>query len=283
MTASGSSSSHPSPIPTSVVAAVTRALGIRDDPTRDPLEYLVDVCLDRDTLIVLDNCEHTIDAVAKLANELDAACPDVQLIATSREPLNVRGEHVYRIPELALPDPDAPRVQSPRPPRSSSSSNAPAQHDRDFTLDDTNAATVASICWRLDGIPLAIELAAARLRTLSLEQLEHAPRPAVPDPHRRHAHRRAPPADAPGARRLVVGPARPGRAAVLARASVFNGSFDLDAAEGILSDDPEPAVDAARPAGRSRRQEPRSTGRQRTLPITRNDPCVRRREARRTG
>ena len=94
--------------PGQVVATVTRALGIRDDPTRDPLEYLVDVCLDRDTLIVLDNCEHVLDAVAKLANELLQRCPLVALIATSREPLNIRGEHVYRIPALALPDSAGP-------------------------------------------------------------------------------------------------------------------------------------------------------------------------------
>lgn len=222
-----------------VVATVTRALGIRDDPTRDPLAYLVDVCLDRDTLIVLDNCEHIIDAAANLVNELIQHCPDVLVLATSREPLNIRGEHVYRIPALALPDTQASTTAIAAAAAVELFVERATQHRREFTFDDANAPTIASICRRLDGIPLAIELAAARLRTLSPEQLDA------------RLNQRF---------RILTGGTRTDeprqqtlRALVdwswdllnshersaLARASVFNGSFDLDAAEGILVDDPD--------------------------------------------
>jgi predicted ATPase/class 3 adenylate cyclase len=222
--------------PDRVVATVTRALGIRDDPTRDPLEYLVDVCLDRDALIVLDNCEHTVDAVARLATELVEHCPGVQLIATSREPLNVRGEHIYRLSPLAVPDGGAPTSAIAAAASVELFVERAMQHDRTFVFDDANAPIVSSICRRLDGIPLAIELAAARLGSLSLDQL-----------HGRLGQRF----------RILTGGIRtdqprqhtlqalvdwswdllsPTQRSVLAQASVFSGSFDLDAAEGVLSD-----------------------------------------------
>lgn len=226
--------------PQQVVTTVTRALGIHDDPTRDPIEHLIDVCLDRDTLIILDNCEHTIDVVAKLTNQLIAHCPLVHVIATSREPLNIQGEQVYRIPTLAVPDAGAPTSAIAAASAVELFVERTVQHRRGFALDDTNAPIIASICRRLDGIPFAIELAAARLRSLSLEQLD-----ARLD-QRFRILTGGTRTDQPRQQTLAAlvdwswDLLNPAERSVLARASVFNGSFELDAAEGILADENEP-------------------------------------------
>ena len=225
--------------PDRVVATVTRALGLSDDPTRDPLEFLLDVCVDRDTLIVLDNCEHVIDAAAKLTHELMQRCPDVHVLATSREPLNIRGEHVYRIPELALPSTGASTSDIGAAAAVGLFVERAAQHDHTFTLDDTSAPVVANICRRLDGIPLAIELAAARLRSLSLEQLN------LRLDQRFRILTGGTRTDEPRQQTLLAlidwswDLLDATERSVLSRASVFNGSFDIDAAVGVLADDPD--------------------------------------------
>ena len=166
-----------------------------------------------------------------------AAGPDVHVLATSREPLNIRGEHVYRIPELALPETDASTSDIAAAAAVELFVERAAQHDRDFTLDDASAPVVANICRRLDGIPLAIELAAARLRNLSLEQLN-----ARLD-QRFRILTGGTRTDEPRQQTLLAlidwswDLLDPTQRSVLARASVFNGSFDLDAAEVVLSDD----------------------------------------------
>ncbi|WP_370656723.1 BTAD domain-containing putative transcriptional regulator [Streptomyces sp. NBS 14/10] len=139
----------------------TAAEGLRaatDPSTFDPLARLVEHCAPRRMLIVLDNCEHLVDAAARLAETLLTRCPGVTLLATSREPLAVPGELVR--PVDPLPDPVALRLLQDR--------GAAARPG--FRVDDDPAAC-AEICHRLDGLPLAIELAAARLRSLTPRQL----------------------------------------------------------------------------------------------------------------
>ncbi|MFD8382863.1 BTAD domain-containing putative transcriptional regulator [Streptomyces sp. NPDC059679] len=139
----------------------TAAEGLRaatDPTTFDPLARLVEHCAPRRMLIVLDNCEHLVDAAARLAETLLTRCPGVTLLATSREPLAVPGELVR--PVDPLPDPVALRLLQDR--------GAAARPG--FRVDDDPAAC-AEICHRLDGLPLAIELAAARLRSLTPRQL----------------------------------------------------------------------------------------------------------------
>jgi predicted ATPase/class 3 adenylate cyclase len=145
------------------------AVGPRGDTLLDGLcQYLK--C--RRILLVLDNCEHLIGSVALVTNRLVQSCPDVVVLATSREPLGVSGEVVWRVPSLALPPPEANVAEA------MSTTDAVRLFcervragDPDFVLNSDNAAAVARICRRLDGIPLALELAAARMRMLSPAQL----------------------------------------------------------------------------------------------------------------
>ena len=122
-------------------------------------------------LLVLDNCEHLIEACARLADELLHACPHLKIIASSREALGLAGETAYRVPSLTIPD-AAATTPSLCPQRSGALfvERAQAVQPR-FALTATNAPAVAAICTRLDGIPLALELAAARVKVLSAEQI----------------------------------------------------------------------------------------------------------------
>nr|WP_203731986.1 BTAD domain-containing putative transcriptional regulator [Streptomyces sp. SID12501] len=154
--------------PEAVPGAVVSALGLRETvlrttelttPQDDPLALLIEYCAPRSQLLLLDNCEHVIDAAAELAETLLTHCPGLTILATSREPLGVPGESVRPVEPL-LPDP-ARRLFEER---------AAAVHpDADTALRDT--AAVEEICRRLDGLPLAIELAAARLRLLTPRQI----------------------------------------------------------------------------------------------------------------
>ena len=155
-----------------VASAVASAMWVREQPGRPVVDALLDALSDRRLLLVLDNCEHVRDAAAELANELLRSCPGVVVLATSREPLAIAAEQVYRVPSLDLPPPDATDVADVAG-RSAAELflQRAAQHRSAVTLDARNAAAVAAICRRLDGIPLAIELAAARLASLSIEEL----------------------------------------------------------------------------------------------------------------
>jgi non-specific serine/threonine protein kinase len=155
-----------------VVPAISRALGIAGQPGRPVLDVLLDALAPQDLLIVLDNCEHLIGACAKAADVILRRCPRVRLLATSREPLGIGGETIYRVPPLSLPAPGRCGVAA------AESCDAVALFaDRaraqgaGLSLDEQTAAVVVSICRQLDGMPLAIELAAARLRSLSLTDL----------------------------------------------------------------------------------------------------------------
>ena len=208
-----------------VPVAVARALGLPDQPGRSTMDTLAKVVGDRQTLIVLDNCEHLLDATSALTAELLAACPGLQILATSREPTGVHGEVTFQVPSLSLADEAielfADRARRVRP---------------EFAVTDDNATTVTEICRRLDGMPLAIELAAARVRALSLDEI-------VGSLHDRF--------------RLLTGGARTAvrrqqtlRASVdwshallteterilFRRLAVFLGGFDLDAAQAVAGD-----------------------------------------------
>jgi non-specific serine/threonine protein kinase len=158
--------------PTVVRQAVAAALGVVETPGRPVVDAVAaSVGLQR-LLLVLDNCEHLVAACAALAETLLRACPNLQVLATSREALGVLGETVYRVPALAVP------AAAPLPATRLAENEAvrlfverAAAGSPGFTLTEQNAAAVAEICRRLDGLPLAIELAAARVRVLSATQI----------------------------------------------------------------------------------------------------------------
>ena len=158
--------------PELVAGTVAAVLGVREDPGRPMLNTLVDTVGDRYLLVVLDNAEHVLDAVAKLADAVMRSCPRAYLLVTSREPLGVSGEHVFRVPSLAVPPAD---LAAPGPLAAFESVQLFAEravtYRQGFALDHANAAAVAAVCVRLDGIPLAIELAAARLGSLSVPEI----------------------------------------------------------------------------------------------------------------
>jgi predicted ATPase/class 3 adenylate cyclase len=217
-----------------VAPAICQALGMAGQPGRPVLEVLLDALAPQATLIVLDNCEHLIGGCAKVADAILRRCPQVHLVATSREPLGIGGEAIYRVPPLSLPGPNDsdPSAAGPSDAVALFADRAKAQ-GAGLVVNEETIPLAVSICQRLDGLPLAIELAAARLRSLSLAGL----------------------ADRLDQRfRLLTGGSRtaPGRQQtllatvewsysllngaeqlLLRRLPVFAGSFDLDAAEAV--------------------------------------------------
>ena len=208
--------------PDLVPVAVIRALGLPDQPGRSTMDTLLRFVGERRMLLVLDNCEHLLDACAALVVALLGGCPAVTLVATSREPIGVAGEVSWRVPSLSLADEAielfTDRARQVRP---------------DFRLTDENAATAAEICRRLDGVPLAIELAAARVRVLSLTEI----RDSLHDRFRlltggaRTAVRRQQTlrASVDWSHALLTEPER----ILFRRLAVFMGGFDLDAAQAV--------------------------------------------------
>jgi predicted ATPase len=157
-----------------VTSTVASALRVREEPGRPLLETLVTALLDRNLLIVLDNCEHLLAPSASLAHSLLRSCPGLCVLATSREPLGVDGEHVYRVPSLSLPEPGQILVpeQARRFDAVQLFVERAVAHDSTFHLSVDNAETLVSLCRELDGMPLVIELAAARVASLSIEDIE---------------------------------------------------------------------------------------------------------------
>ena len=156
-----------------LISLVTAALGIRAEASRKLADTLTEALRPRAMLLILDTCEHLVAESAELAQRLLADCPGLHVIATSREPLGVRGEIIWRVPPLGLP-PSAER-EAVREVTNSEAGQLFVQRAAAarpaFELTDANAAAVAGICRTLDGVPLAIELAAARVRALSPEQI----------------------------------------------------------------------------------------------------------------
>src|SRR5690348_7597723 len=171
--------------PDDVPYAVLQALGIRQSPvighagagqiaaTADPVQRLVAALVQRRDLLILDNCEHVVAAAAALADEVLAGCPGVRVLVTSREPLRITGEALWPVPPLPVPpapgDGGSSQIAGYAAVRLLADRAAAVRPD--FQVDGATAGDVARICRALDGMPLAIELAAARLRTLSAAQL----------------------------------------------------------------------------------------------------------------
>ncbi|WP_137815216.1 ATP-binding protein [Gandjariella thermophila] len=152
--------------------AVADALGVRDESGRPLPDVLRAHIADKSLLVVLDNCEHLLEACAELAVTLLRAAPGVRMVATSREPLRVDGEHVFTVPPLAMPeDPDAPSREVMATEAVTLLAERAEAAVPSFTMRPEDAPTAARIVRALDGLPLAIELAAVQLRALSLEQL----------------------------------------------------------------------------------------------------------------
>ncbi|MFI7665651.1 ATP-binding protein [Nocardia sp. NPDC049526] len=153
------------------VAAAT--LGLRDESPGRLRDVLLKFLSSREILLVLDNCEHMVDAVAKLSEALLRTCPELRILATSREALNISGEAVLRVAPLTLPDQDREPTLTglPRFDAVTLFADRAAAAVPGFELDENNVAVVTRICARLDGLPLAIELAAARMRAMSPEQI----------------------------------------------------------------------------------------------------------------
>ena len=151
-----------------VGAVVAVALGVREQPGVPVAEVLSRVLARQQLLLVLDNCEHVVGAAAALCAGLLAACDDVKILATSREPLAVAGEARYRLGPLTLPGPDDPARESEAV---ALFADRARRADTRFALDDQTGPVVARVVARLDGMPLAIELAAARVEALGVTQL----------------------------------------------------------------------------------------------------------------
>ena len=227
--------------PDLVPKAVASALGLREAPGRPVVETVRWFLRERALLLVVDNCEHLVDACARLADDLLSSCPDLRILTTSREPLRAPGEVTWRVGGLAAPDPG-------------SSSSDPSELGRyaavrlfadracaarpDFAIGPENARAVGEICGRLGGLPLALELAAARLRVLPAEEIA---------------------ANLDDSFRLLTGGSRtaPTRQqtlraaldwshdllgaeeqALFRRLAAFAGGFDLAAAEAVCAEDP---------------------------------------------
>jgi predicted ATPase len=154
-----------------VASTIADALGIAARSGQSALVTLLGALATQETLIVLDNCEHLINACALVVNAILRSCHKVHVLATSREPLGVDGEAIYRVPSLSLPDSDDVGLSERSDAVTLFMERVRAQGVR-LVLDDATGPCVVSICRRLDGMPLAIELAAARLRSLSLADLE---------------------------------------------------------------------------------------------------------------
>jgi predicted ATPase/DNA-binding CsgD family transcriptional regulator len=156
-----------------VPKAVAEALDVHERPGEPLADTLAEILRGRQLLLVLDNCEHLLEAVARLVDKLLDSCPRLRILATSREALGVEGEMGWVVPPLSVPEPQG--TPSSKELKAYESARLFAERargrDHSFSLSPKNALAVAEICRMLEGIPLAIELAAARVGTLSLEQI----------------------------------------------------------------------------------------------------------------
>ncbi|HZT42719.1 MAG TPA: tetratricopeptide repeat protein [Chthonomonadaceae bacterium] len=230
--------------PSLVPQQLATVLGLREEPGRTLTETLRDYLQPRTVLLLLDNCEHLITACAELADRLLRGCPQLGIFATSREALGVPGEQIYRTPPLFAPYPahlpknekdlavivsgyDAPRLFVER-----AGLKKPG-----FALTTQNAAVVASVCYRLDGIPLAVELAAARVSVLSVEEismhLEHRFRLLISGSSTVLPRQQTLQATLDWSYELLTEQER----LLLSRLCVFAGGWTLEAAEAVCAEE----------------------------------------------
>ncbi|RVX41734.1 non-specific serine/threonine protein kinase [Nonomuraea polychroma] len=223
---------------TLVARTVADTLGIQDRSGRPPEEQLAGYLADRALLIVLDNCEHLCQACALFAETMLRSVPGLRILATSRQTLGVPGEHVLVVPPLSVPDPDRlpPTAALMRREAVRLLADRATTGTRDFAVTKENRHAVAALCARLEGIPLAIELAAARLASLSIEQVVSR----LED--RLALLTGGNPAALPRQQTLRAtidwshALCTPQERRLWARLSVFAGGFDLDAAESVCVD-----------------------------------------------
>jgi predicted ATPase/class 3 adenylate cyclase len=219
-----------------VPATVAASLGLPDQTIGTSADRVIETLSSQDALILLDNCEHVIDAVAKFCEQVIRHCPRVRFLATSREPLGIEGERVYRVPSMSLPEPE---VDSTEELTGSDAvllfAERARSHDLGFSLDDQSAQLVATICRRLDGIPLALELAAARLTSMSLRQVAERldQRFRLLTGGSRNAMPRQQTLQATVDWSFGLLPAA--EREMLTRMSVFAGGFELEAAEVVCT------------------------------------------------
>jgi predicted ATPase/class 3 adenylate cyclase len=221
-----------------VPQAAASVLGVKEEAGHPVLEALVKYVRDRKLLLILDNCEHLLHASAELATQLLQSGPKLKILASSRQPLHVAGETTYHVPSLSVPEP-----------LTTITAQALAQYEAvrlfvdracavqpSFQITDTNSRAVVDICYRLDGIPLALELAAARVRALSVDEiaarlkdrfrlLTSGDRTALP---RQQTLR----ASIDWSYDLLTNDER----ALLRRLAVFAGGWTLEAAEAVGAD-----------------------------------------------
>ena len=158
--------------PDLVPQAVAQVLRVQETPGRSLTEAIADDLRDLEILLVLDNCEHLVGTCALLADALLRSCPELRILVTSREALGVPGERSFPVPPLSSPEAHDLKAEELEGFESVRLFVERARYRLpSFALDSRNASTVAEICRRLDGMPLAIELAAARTRVLSVEQI----------------------------------------------------------------------------------------------------------------
>jgi predicted ATPase len=225
-----------------VAHSTLTALGLRDAllggaPNAEPMDRLIAAIRERETLLILDNCEHVVESAAAFAHRVLGECQRLRILATSREPLGITGEALWQVEPLDLPEGDA------SPGEIESSQAVQLLQDRagavrrDLATDTHTLSNMARVCRALDGMPLAIELAAARLRTMSLDQLANrlddrfrlltgGSRTALP-------HHRTLRAVVDWSWELLTGAER----MVLRRLAVFSGGASLEAAERVCASD----------------------------------------------
>ena len=225
-----------------VAQSTLAALGLRDEllggaPNAEPMERLIAAIREREALLILDNCEHVIESVAAFAHRVLGECQRLRILATSREPLGITGETLWLVEPLALPRADASPGEIESSPAVRLLRDRADAVRRDLATDARTLSTMARVCQALDGMPLAIELAAARLRTMSIDQLAYrlddrfrlltgGSRTALP-------HHRTLRAVVDWSWELLTDAER----TVLRRLAVFSGGASLDAAEQVCGGD----------------------------------------------
>jgi non-specific serine/threonine protein kinase len=225
--------------PALVSHTVAASLGLREQSGRPPMAVLQEFLVERRLLLVLDNCEHLVVAVAVLADTLLRSCPHLRILATSREPLGIGGEATLPVPSLSVPDPrrrSSPNEQSHCEAVTLFAERA-ASAVPEFSIAEDNRRAVVEICRRLDGLPLAIELAAVRLRALTAQEIAHR----LGDRYRLLTRG---PRGAPTRQQTLRSCVQwsydlcsPQEQLLWARLAVFAGSVELDAAEGVCAGD----------------------------------------------